>query len=161
MPAAFPAFTTISRAARTEVWAGAMRVSSATGLPSARMETQVVSSARISRVKVVSGLAAAGAGFFASGALAAALGGLVAGWFAADLVAIPLAEAVVDGRAEGGLDAGVGEGADGAAPGRVIDVRGVGVVAAVIVPPDDFPADCGPRGDAWAPFFSELDEAVG
>ena len=59
MPAAFPAFTTTSPAARTEVCAGAIRVSSATGLPSATIETQLVSSARISRVKVGVGLAAA------------------------------------------------------------------------------------------------------
>lgn len=57
-PAAFPVFTTISRVARTEVCAGAMRVSCATGLPSAMREIQVLSSARISRVKVLGGFAA-------------------------------------------------------------------------------------------------------
>jgi hypothetical protein len=58
-PAAFPALMTISAVARTEVWAGAMRVSAATGLPSAVIEIQVVFSARISRVKVLGGRAAA------------------------------------------------------------------------------------------------------
>ena len=73
MPAAFPAFTTISRLARTEVCAGAIRVSWATGLPSARIETQVVFPARIRRVKVAGGLAA-GAVAFAVGGVAEALG---------------------------------------------------------------------------------------
>jgi hypothetical protein len=72
MPAALPAFTTISRVARTEVCAGAIRVSSATGLPSATMETQVVFSARMSRTKVVSGFAAeVRAAAFGVGGLAA------------------------------------------------------------------------------------------
>jgi hypothetical protein len=75
MPAALPAFTTISRVARTEVWAGAIRVSSAMGLPSATMETQVVFSARMSRTKVVSGFAAeVRAAAFGVGGLAAAPG---------------------------------------------------------------------------------------
>lgn len=59
MPAAFPAFTTISRLARTEVCAGAIRVSRATGLPSAMIKTQDVSAARISSVKVGGDFAAA------------------------------------------------------------------------------------------------------
>jgi hypothetical protein len=59
MPAAFPALTTTSPLARTEVCAGAMRVSWATGLPSAVIETQLVSSARISTLKVLDGLAGA------------------------------------------------------------------------------------------------------
>jgi hypothetical protein len=51
--------TTISWVARTEVCAGAMRVSRGAGLPSIIRETQVVSSARISRLKVAGGFAAA------------------------------------------------------------------------------------------------------
>lgn len=43
--------TTISWVARTLVWAGAMRVSWATGWPSAVMETQDVLEAWMSRVK--------------------------------------------------------------------------------------------------------------
>ncbi len=73
MPAAFPAFTTISRLARTEVCAGAIRVSWATGLPSARIETQVVFPARIRRVKVAGGLGAGAVAFAAEG-VAEALG---------------------------------------------------------------------------------------
>ena len=49
-PAALPTLATTSRAARTEVLAGAMRVSFLTGCPSARMEIQEVSVARITRV---------------------------------------------------------------------------------------------------------------
>lgn len=72
-PAAFPALTNTSWLARTEVCAGAIKVSSATGLPSATMETQVFSSARMSRVKVGGGFtAAAGVEVFASGGLAVA-----------------------------------------------------------------------------------------
>jgi len=59
-PAAFPVFTTISWVARTEVCAGAISVSlETTGSPSAMSETQVVSSARICKVKVMGGFAAA------------------------------------------------------------------------------------------------------
>jgi len=61
MPAAFPAFTTTSPVARTEVCAGAIRVSSATGLPSAVIETQLVFSARISSVNVLEEFAETGA----------------------------------------------------------------------------------------------------
>lgn len=46
-PAALPIRATISRVARTEVCAGAMRVSWLTGCPSARTEIQEVSVARI------------------------------------------------------------------------------------------------------------------
>ena len=56
-PAAFPTLTAISRVARTEVCAGAIRVSWAIGLPSAVIETHVVSSARIVRLKVAAGFA--------------------------------------------------------------------------------------------------------
>ena len=72
-PAALPAFTTISRVARTEVCAGAMRFSSATGLPSARIEIHVFSSARTSRVKVGVVVAMVGALVFAGGLLAGRL----------------------------------------------------------------------------------------
>ncbi len=51
-PAALPTLATISRLARTEVWAGAMRVSWLTFWPSARTEIQDVSVARITRVSV-------------------------------------------------------------------------------------------------------------
>lgn len=82
MPAAFPVFTTISWAARTEVWAGAIRVSWATSLPSAVRETQVVFSARTCKVKVLGGFAAAsGAATGATAGDAASLaGGLGPGW---------------------------------------------------------------------------------
>ena len=46
-PAALPIRATISWAARTEAWAGAMRVSRLTLCPSAMMEIQEVSLARI------------------------------------------------------------------------------------------------------------------
>lgn len=72
MPAAFLVFTTTSRVACTEVCAGAMRVSSATGLPSAVIETHVVFSARISRVKMAGGFAACVGGILGAGLAAAA-----------------------------------------------------------------------------------------
>lgn len=50
MAAALPVLTTISRVARTEVTAGAMRVSLASGSPSAVTETQEVWAARMNRV---------------------------------------------------------------------------------------------------------------
>jgi len=58
-PAALPVLTTISFVARTEVPAGAIRVSVATGLPSAVIEIQEVSVARMTRVNVGSGFDAA------------------------------------------------------------------------------------------------------
>ena len=100
MPAAFPVFTTTSWVARTEVWAGAIRVSLATtGLPSAVRVIQVVSSARICRVKLVGGLAVAARA--ADGA-----GGLASGWgtLAAGLAAEPAAD--VAGDTEFGAGAG-------------------------------------------------------
>ena len=51
-PAALPTLATISRRARTEVWAGAMRVSWLTGCPSAVMEIQEFSVARMRSVRV-------------------------------------------------------------------------------------------------------------
>ena len=50
-PAALPTLTMISRVARTEVFAGAKRVSCLTGWPSARTEIQEVSVARMARVR--------------------------------------------------------------------------------------------------------------
>src|SRR5579872_1867817 len=55
-PAALLAFTRISFVARTEVAAGAMRFSCATGWPSAVMATEEFSEARMIRVKGGSGL---------------------------------------------------------------------------------------------------------
>ena len=59
-PAAFPARTTISRMARTEVWAGAMSVSWTTGWPSAVTAIQEFSEARITSVRLATGLGAGG-----------------------------------------------------------------------------------------------------
>src|SRR5271170_6280544 len=76
-PAALPVFTTISRLARTEVCAGAMRVSSLTAWPSARTEIQEFSEARMIRVRGGAGLASdvGAAGWVEPGALlCAALG---------------------------------------------------------------------------------------
>jgi hypothetical protein len=52
MPAGLLAFTTTSWAARTEVWAGAIRVSVATDWPSAVMEIQEFCVARMSSVNL-------------------------------------------------------------------------------------------------------------
>lgn len=52
MPAAFPVLTTTSRVARTDVLAGAIRVSRATGWPSAMIEIQEVWVARITTVNL-------------------------------------------------------------------------------------------------------------
>ena len=51
-PAALPILATISRLARMEVWAGAIKVSWLTVWPSARTEIQEVSVARITSVRV-------------------------------------------------------------------------------------------------------------
>ena len=134
-PAAFPAFTTISRLARTEVCAGAMRVSWATGLPSAMRETQVVCSARICTVKVGGGFGAA--------TCTVARAGLAPGWggWAAGFLAEPVADAVGD--------AGLAEGAGAADADRVGGAEfGSGVVAT------EFVAGV-PAGDAGPP-ISEL-----
>jgi hypothetical protein len=136
IPAAFPVLTTTSWLARTEVCAGAMRVSSATGLPSATIDTQVFLSARISKVKVLGGFSAAVALLiFAGGGLVVAAGG-----FAGSLGA---AEPVVDAAGDLPGDAAALE--DVAVPGRI----GVGpdeVVAVEIVPGDSVPADSGAEG---------------
>jgi hypothetical protein len=79
-PAAFPARTTISRAARTEVWAGAISVSWTTGWPSAVTAIQEFSEARITRVRLATGL---GAG----GLAAASASGCVASCFALEALA--------------------------------------------------------------------------
>jgi hypothetical protein len=132
-PAAFPALTTTSPVARTEVCAGAIRVSSATGLPSAMIETHVVFSARISKVKLAGGFAgAAGGVVFATGELAEATGGLAPGL---------LAGVVVDAVEDGAGEAACAEGGGAAGPGGFGDVLGGGgVVAAEIVSVgDDFP----------------------
>lgn len=106
MPAALPALTTISRVARMEVWAGAIRVSWVMGLPSAMSEIQVVSSARINRLRVVSGFTVA------AGATAWVVVSL-SGWdgLAMGLVAALAADATGDGFG----DTGLAEGAGGAA----------------------------------------------
>ena len=130
-----------------------MRVSSATGLPSATIEIQVVFSARMSRVKVRGGSAAAGGVLVLAGvAVVVAAGGLATGL----LVAEPVGDAVGDAPApdEPGPDAAILE--DGGAPGRV----GVGlddVVPAEIVPGDSTPADSVPAGDGF-PTVSEAAE---
>jgi hypothetical protein len=131
-PAAFPVFTMTSPLARTEVCAGAIRVSSATGLPSAMMETQVVFSARISRVKVLSGIAAAP---FATRARAPAGGVADSAWDAA-------------------VGAACKEGGDmGEVDSVIASLAGGGVVAAEIVPGESFPDDKAnvSTGDALPP----------
>src|SRR6266446_4864738 len=54
-PAALPTLTMISRLARVEVWAGAIRVSWVTCCPSAMTETQEFSAARITSLRPGSG----------------------------------------------------------------------------------------------------------
>src|ERR1700679_1337063 len=71
MPAAFPARTTISREARTEVWAGAMRVSWTAGWPSAVTAIQEVSEARMTRGRLATGFGAGGAAEASASARAA------------------------------------------------------------------------------------------
>ncbi len=94
IPAAFPALTTTSRLALTEVCAGAIKVSWATGLPSAVIITQVVFSARMTTLNGTTGLAlateaAAGAAFLGA------------------LLAEPVVDGAVAGRGEtSGLEAG-------------------------------------------------------
>src|SRR5271168_819972 len=119
MPAAFPVLTTTSRVARTEVCAGAIKVSWATGWPSAWIATQEVFSARISTVKVLGGFA--WAVLLAIGVAAGLLAGLVEGsvaaveGFAAGLLALPpavLVDAFAD--AAGGVVAPEGAGAGAA-----------------------------------------------
>src|SRR5271169_7010555 len=65
-PAALPILATISRVARTEVCAGAMRVSWLTVWPSARTEIQEVSVARITSVSEGADLAGGGGFDFAN-----------------------------------------------------------------------------------------------
>src|SRR5450432_2975717 len=79
MPAALPVFTVISRVARTEVWAGAMRVSWVTSWPSTRTEIQEFSEARMIRVSGAGDAESAGATAFC----APSVGLLVATGFAA------------------------------------------------------------------------------
>ena len=131
-PAALPVLTTISWLARMEVCAGAMRVSSATGLASATMEIQVVFSARMSRVKV--GCFTAAAEVFASGGLAVAAGWFAAGLFAPEPVADAVADAVVleDGDPLGRVGAGLSEGVSAETVPE--DIVSVGVVPIDKVP---------------------------
>lgn len=134
MPAAFPAFTMISWVARAEMCAGAIRVSWATGLPSAMSETQVVFSARISRVNVVGGFGAAVE--------------------AAVLVTGGLASGSATGLFADSTTAGVGDVAVGAGSACV------GVVVAGIVAGDDFDGDGVGAGEG-GPAFGELGELEG
>ena len=108
-PAALPVLTTISWLARMDVCAGAMRVSSATGLASATMEIQAVFSARMSRVKVLGGFTEAGRLVFTPGAVALAGDGVAESL----LVAEPVVDAAGDAGLDGGDAAGrVGDGPD-------------------------------------------------
>ena len=95
MPAAFPALTTTSPLARTEVCAGAIRVSWATGLPSAVIETQLVSSARISTLKVL--VEATGAAWAVTSSAVGLAGDEFAGGVVAALVAVSVEVGPVEG----------------------------------------------------------------
>jgi hypothetical protein len=128
-----------------EVCAGAMRVSSATGLASATIETQVVFSARIIKVKVGGGFTATA---FAGGGLerAEALGTDVE---AGEFVAVEVDGIVFE---------------DGVAVGRVGIGRGEGF-SATAVPEDNisadlFPADSVPEDEEAFPIVSELVAAI-
>ena len=83
-PAALPMRAMISREAWMEVWAGAMRVSSVTGSPSAVMEIQEFSVARMTSVSEAPGFAAGAVVNFAAGGVvpllpAGLLGGVADG----------------------------------------------------------------------------------
>jgi len=107
MAAPFPVFTMISRVARAEVCAGAIRVSFVTtGLPSAVSETQVVFSARICKVNVLGGFGA-GAGVWMAGGLAFGWGGFTGGVVGAEMIA------------DGGVSIRMGTAGDGDAAGDV------------------------------------------
>jgi hypothetical protein len=142
IPAAFPALTTISRVARTEVCAGAIRVSWVMGLPSTVSEIHVVFSARINKVKMMCGFGAA------TGVAALMAGGLM---FRRTLV----------GSSSGDVSS---DAADDAARGRAGAVAG-GVVefasgAAAATLGDDVPDGGVAAGDA-GPALSELVEPEG
>src|SRR5258708_15880333 len=107
-----------------DVCAGAMRVSSATGLASATMEIQAVFSARMSKVKVLGGFTEAGGLVFTLGGVAVAGDGFADG--------LLVAEAVVDVAEDAGLE-------DGDAAGRVGDGP-EGGCGAETVPGRRFPA---------------------
>ena len=139
-PAALPILATISRVARTEVCAGAMRVSWLTVWPSARTEIQEVSVARITSVSEGADFAG-GCGFDfandrmvtsffspASEAGVAAGAELAEGGEVADAAACGGGELGVDGR---GWGAGVlaGREADGGLFGVEVDA-GTGAGAA-------------------------------
>lgn len=136
MPPAFLVFTTISRVARAEVCAGAIRVSSATSLPSAERETQAVFSARICTVKVLGGFSAASGA--AARVVAWITGGLASGW----------------GRLAGSLFAETVEDAVGNSARRIwfadeADAGGVGggVLAGAAVVAETVAGDGGAAGD--------------
>ncbi len=136
-PAALPVLTTISWLARMEVCAGAMRVSSATGLASATMEIQAVFSARMSKVKVLGGFTEAVGLVFTLGGVAVAGDGFAEG--------LLVAEPVVDAAEDAGLE-------DGDAAGRVGDgpdsVVGAETVPGESVPAGFAPIDRVPAGEA-------------
>ena len=138
MPAAFPALTTTSPEARMEVCAGAIRVSWATGLPSRVIETQLVSSARMSRLKVLGGFTAA------ADVVPSASAGLARGAFAEGAGAEPRDCAWV-GSVGAAFEGGGGT-------GNVIEalVAGDGADAVEIVPGENFPDDNVFAGDAFA-----------
>jgi hypothetical protein len=115
-----------------------MRVSWATGLPSAARDIQVVSSARISRVNIAGGFAVAIRG------LECVAGGLTSGWGEVVGLALPVAMGEVTG------DSGFAEGVDAAGAGGVGDSRfaGGGVVGSEIGDGDDVPVARFFSGDA-------------
>jgi hypothetical protein len=114
-----------------------MRVSWATGLPSAVIETQVVLSARIIRVKVTGGFAAAEAVRFVNEGLALFVAGVV------ELAGDAAAGAAFRGGWVGSPEIVIA----GLAAGEV-------VAAAEIVPGERFPGDkvCVSGGDTFADF---------
>jgi len=169
MAEALPARTTISRLARMEVCAGAMRVSRRRGWPSAMTEIQEVSAARISRVNV--------GGAAAMGARAAdlAMGGLSPGrsllgealvgrsflgrsfldrsWLSGPWLSRAWSESreVAEGWLEDEVrDGAGGEGFSGVDGARVGALLGLGVVATTRVP----------VGSAW-PTASEVEGPEG
>ncbi len=152
IPAAFPTLTMTSPLARTEVCAGAMRVSWVTGLPSATMETQVVFSARISRVKAAGGAAAAAIVCWATA-------GVMPGEFAMGLFE-ELVVASRDDAGDGVPRDGEGFLTAGAVGGALIEVGCAAPAEMVAV--ERVPADRGAEGDCF-PICSagELVEADG
>src|SRR5258708_7585852 len=131
-----------------DVGAGAMRVSSATGLASATMEIQAVFWARMSRVKVPGGFTEAGGLVFTLGGVAVAGDGFTEG--------LLVAEAVVDAAEDDGLDDGDAAGRVGDGPDSVVGAETVpgesvpaGFVATGSVPTGSVPTDRVPAGEAF------------